>query len=177
MPLFTPPFAFVEKLRLYDSALQVRWSDPRHCWLIERKVSQGPIERPRVELMPGETVSEIEDTQAAKERIEEWNRQEVDERRAAAEGHLIECEVDRDSLDDRVIMMLWREDIWRRGGADAVNKEIDLRLFSATRKTRAQWMDQVRQEARAAFRYMNTVRTVSEKHAHTAPPGGMSIND
>ena len=35
--------------------------------------------------------------------------------------------------------------------------------------------DMVGYEARQAYNYMNRVRTVSEKHAHTAPAGGMSI--
>ncbi len=44
-------------------------------------------------------------------------------------------------------------------------------------KRREQFLDRIETATREAYRYMNRVRTVPESAAHTAPAGGMSIND
>jgi hypothetical protein len=40
----------------------------------------------------------------------------------------------------------------------------------------AKWGEEVEIAAKERWTYLNTVRVVSEKQAHTAPEGGMSIN-
>ena len=47
----------------------------------------------------------------------------------------------------------------------------------ADQRLRDYWNDRREWEAKEAWGYMNHVRVVPEKFAHTAPPGGMSIND
>lgn len=152
MPLFDAPKAFIEDLRRYDPALRCRWSDGRRSFLIERKVSRGRAFPP----------SEFGDP---------------DEYRAASDGYMILMDVERECLDNRVFFTLWQSDIWRQGGADAVNDRIDRVQAEIFRESRVAFNDRNRQEAKAAFRYMNCVRTVPENAAHTAPPGGMSIID
>jgi len=100
----------------------------------------------------------------------------AEEYRAACDGYVLLMEVQADCLDSRVFFTLWEGDIYRRGGADKANDQIDNTLNDRRIARRAAWWDEVRQIAKEGKRYMNTVRTVSEKHAHTAPPGGMSIN-
>lgn len=148
MPLLTAPKSFVEKLQRYDRALRVVWSDARACWLIQRKI--GPA-RPS---LPGAFPDQ-------------------DEYLAARDGYTILFEVDRECLDARVLTSLWDSDIWRQGGADVVNERIDQAYASAQRQGREEFLDFVRQEARARWRYMHRPRTLKESEVHTAPEGGM----
>ena len=146
MPLFTAPKSFVDDLQRYDRALRVVWSDNRACWLIERKVGRS---KPS---LPGAFA-------------------DVDEYLAARDGCMILFEVDRECLDSRVLYSLWDTDIWRQGGADVVNERIDKAYYAAQRKGREEFLDFVRQEARARWRYMHRPRTVPENAVHTAPQG------
>ncbi len=69
-----------------------------------------------------------------------------------------------------------QQDIQRRGGAGAVEADIDRMAEDATRKSRAKHSDDREMAARESWDYANRVRTLPEKYAHTAPEGGMSIN-
>lgn len=148
MPLFDPPKQFVADLQRYDPALRVVWSDQRECWLIERRVGRA---KPS---LPGAFA-------------------DADEYLAARDGYAILFEVDRECLDSRVLYSLWDSDIWRQGGADAVNERIDKAYYAAQRKGREEFLDFVRQEARARWRYMHRPRLLPEDKVHTAPEGGM----
>lgn len=170
MPLFDPPKAFLNDLHRYDPTLRCRWSDARACFLIERKVSRGKQFPPPKFVDPTDP-----DGMMTVEDAEEYNREVYDEWKAASDGYIIEMNVDAECLDNRVFLELWNKDIWRRGGADAVNDQIDQALAQRFRESRAAFNDRNRQEAKAAYRYMNRVRTVPESGAHTAPVGGMSI--
>jgi hypothetical protein len=182
MPLFSVSPRFSERLRAFDSALRCRWSDALGSYLIERKVSRAKPIEPK--LLADDEVIQTLTEEMEKEPSPEW-RAEFDHRlrfmaeeyRAALDGYVVLFEADRECLDNRVFFTLFQGDIWRRDGADKVNDEIDQAQAECRRESRARWMDEVRQRAKAAFRYMNRVRTVPERFAHTAPVGGMSIND
>ena len=49
------------------------------------------------------------------------------------------------------------------------------RIRAKRERSKLAFGDMVGYEARQAYNYMNRVRTVSEKHCHIAPEGGMSI--
>jgi hypothetical protein len=168
MPLFDPPKQFVDDLQRYDHALRVVWSDHRECWLIERKVSRGKVFAPPQKLDPDDATPDL-----PLEQILEHNRTAYDEWRAASDGYMIVLEVDKECLDSRVFFTLWDSDIWAQGGADAVNERIDKAYHAAARKGREEFLDFVRQEARARWRYMHRPRLLPEDKVHTAPEGGM----
>ena len=152
MALLTPPNEFMRRLKLYDDALDCRWSDLRSVWLIERAVPENST------LRGGQGYVDAEDHLSASNR------------------KIILFEVDRNALDERVFYSLWSTDIRRQGGAEAVNDAIDTRYLAAIAKNKAHFRDLVRGHAKERWRYLNTVRTVPEHAAHTAPDGGMSIN-
>ena len=171
MPLFEVPRPFAAELAAYDSALRCRWSDVRQCYLIERKVSRGKLFPPPTPLDP-----DASDSMHTREEAEAYNREIHDEWVAACDGYAIVLNVDRDCLDSRVFFTLYETDIWRQGGADAVNERIDKAYWDAKRKSREDFGDFVAAQARERFRYMNRPRTLPESVAHTAPEGGMTIN-
>ena len=177
-----PTESFLNALRSFDSFLRCRWSTALDCYLIERKVSRGKPLAPLV-VANDETVQVLgeelraEPSPLLRRELDHRIRFMVEEYRAAVEGYVIVLEVPQNCLDERVFFTLWESDIWRRGGAEKVNTEIDERQDAVPRKSRAVWMDEVRGRAKEAFRYMNRVRCVPEKFAHTAPVGGMSVCD
>lgn len=156
MPLFHVPRDFQRALKQYDPALRCRWSNARACYLIERKVSRGPRDPVPHDPETG-TVWDPDSAQA-------W-----------AQGYLIIMEVGWNALDSRVLNALYGSDLWRQGGADVVSAQIDARITAHERRTRAEFLDRVGQATRARLRYRDTVRTLSERDLHTAPPGGLSI--
>jgi hypothetical protein len=151
----TPPIGFVADLKSYDPDLRVRWSDRGDCWLIERKITKARWIDPDAVL------------------VKDWK--DYEEYKAAREGYILLMDVDRDCLDRRVFYTLWDSDIWRQGGYEKVNQQINQETHERQFASRPKFVDEVRYEAKQWFRYGNTVRTLSEKDAHTAPPGGMSI--
>lgn len=151
MPALDAPREFLKRLQDYDSALSCRWSDLRHCWLIERKIPE------RSQLAGGQGHVDMEDHVSA------------------AARKIILFEVDRNALDDRVFFTLWQTDMRRQGGADAINAEIDRKYYAALAKGKERWRYYVRHHARERCRYANTVRTLKESEAHSGPEGGMSI--
>lgn len=177
-----PTESFVNALRSFDSYLRCRWSTALDCYLIERKVSRGKPLAPHV-VAQDETVQELseqlraEPSPSLRRELDHRIRFMAEEYRAACDGYIVVLEVPQNCLDQRVFFTLWESDIWRRGGADVVNAEIDERMDAVPRKSRAVWMDEVRGRAKEAYRYMNRVRCVPEKFAHTAPVGGMSVCD
>ena len=152
MPALDVPRDFLRRLQEYDSALDCRWSDHRSCWLIERTVPEQST------LRGGQGHVDIEDHVSAGAR------------------KIILFEVDREALDKRVFYTLWKTDMRRQGGADAIADEIDRKYFAAIAKNKDEFRYYVRHHARERYRYRNAIRTLPESAAHTAPEGGMSIN-
>lgn len=152
MPAHDPPRDFVRRLKRYDDLLDCRWSDLRSCWLIERKVPD------QSQLLGGVGNVDLEDHVSA------------------ADRKIILFEVDHNCLNDDVFYTLWKTDMRRQGGSDAIADEIDRKYFEALAKTKEEGRYLYRHYARERFRYMNTPRMLPEKFAHTAPEGGMSIN-
>lgn len=72
---------------------------------------------------------------------------------------------------------LWTKSSGARWGCNVLADQIEADAAMTAQRMRDYWNDRREWEAKEAWGYMNTVRTVSEKHAHTAPRGGMSIND
>ncbi len=178
----TAPKRFLDDLHAFDPYLRCRWSTALDCYLIERKVTRGRPIPPKV-LANDETIQALseelraEPSPALRRELDHRIRFMAEEYQAAVDGFIVVLEVQPDCLDSRVFFTLWDTDIWRRGGADKVNAELDERMDAVPRKSRAVWMDEVRGRAKEAFRYMNRVRVLPEKMCHTGPPGGMSICD
>lgn len=99
---------------------------------------------------------------------------DIAEHEAAADGHLILFEVERNSLDERVFYTLWMTDIERQGGAKAVSDAIDARYWKEREKAREDFRYYITHHARQRFRYMNRPHVLPEKFAHTAHD--LSIN-
>ena len=152
MPLYSPPRDFVEKLRHFDSALRIRWSDGQNRWRLERKISHGTVWPPSIWESP--------------------NQQE--DRKAAADGYVAVGVLKQGELTDRVFAHLASQDIWRQGGAKAVADRMDENDILAERMARLRRSDTLEGLARERWRYMNTVRTVPESARHTG--SDMSIN-
>lgn len=172
MPLLEVPKTFLEDLRRYDPALRCRWSDVRQAFLIERKVSRGKGFPPPAMIDTADPECRITTQEA-----EQYNREAWDDWVAANDGYTNVMQVERECLDNRVLFTLWQGDIWRQGGADVVNERIDRVQAEIRRESRADFNDRNREIGKDCWRYVNTVRTVPERFAHTAPVGGMSISD
>ena len=141
-------------LHNFDRDLRLRWSDAQNRWRLERKVSRGVMWPP----------SELETPSA------------MEDRRSASEGYILVSLIEHNALSDRLIPVLRQSDIWSNGGAEAVADAMDRMDTSQKYLMRQMVLDYAEAKARERFRYMNTVRTVPEKQAHSAPAGGMSIN-
>lgn len=153
MPLYVTPPDIARDLRAFDAALRLRWSDGQDCWRLERKVSRGTVWPPSTLETPGA----------------------FEDRKAAREGYILIDLIQPQSLSGRLVPVLAQADIWSCGGAEEVADAMD-RLDIEQRQTMNRMMsDKFETAARERFRYMNRVRCVPEKMAHTAPPGGMSI--
>lgn len=95
-----PNPAFLKKLRAYDPDLRVVWSATKEVWLIERQVRRGK---------PGLY----------------FDSPDPDVVRRAKEGYVHVGNVHPKMLDERVLLNLWRNDMWAHGGAKAVNAALD----------------------------------------------------
>jgi hypothetical protein len=152
MPLYDPPKEFVTRLKDFDAALRIRWSDAEDRWRIERKISRGKWINPST-----------------------FHASRYEDIISARDGYIPVLYCQQNELDERVFLSLWHMDIWRRGGSRRVADQMEARENGQRQSTRAQWLDDVWMAAKACKNYMNTVRTLDERHAHTAPRGGMSI--
>jgi len=70
---------------------------------------------------------------------------------------------------------IWSRAEYGRSGSQVTYDTIEENAAHTAQRIQAKWNDRREWEARESWGYMNTVRTVSEKRAHTAPIGGMSI--
>jgi len=147
---FDPPKWFMEELLSYDNLLRVRWGRAENRWRIERRITHG---RP------------LNPTYFACH----------DDYECAKEGYCLVLLLHPWELDRRVFHTLWACDVQRWGGGDKLADHLDNAYDERLEKSRAKWLDAVEWEANERQRYQNTVRTVDENKAHTAPPGGMSI--
>lgn len=100
MPLYHPPKDFVKRLTNYDPLLRVRYSDHKKAWLVERKVRRS--------------------------RLTYGNSPDPDVRQRTHDGyiHVFSTPV----LDGRVFIALEEGDMWRMGGAAALNRKLDEEL-------------------------------------------------
>lgn len=96
----TPDPAFVKQLKSYDRDLRVVWSPSKECWLIERKVRRARL------WYGGES-------------------HDPDVKRRYLDGYIHVGNVAPRLLDERVILNLWKNDMWAHGGAKAVNAALD----------------------------------------------------
>ena len=152
MPLYTAPRQFVQRLHDFDPLLRVRFSDSENRYRIERRVGLHGY-------APSPAYGSPED------------------RKSAVEGYECVLRCRQNQLDDRVFFTLWHDDIWRLGGPDKYMDQLASEEADREAKRREQFLDRIETVTREAYRYMNTVRVVPESAAHTAPAGGMSIND
>ena len=134
MPLFTPPQGFVERLRAYDHLLRVRWSDYEQRWRIERRITFGRSMDPDL-----------------------FKEQHYEEFCARREGYVPVLYCRKEQLDNRVLFTLWAADIQRQGGAVAVAKRIEEQEDAYRMKSRARWMDDVYNQAKDYYNWMNTL--------------------
>jgi hypothetical protein len=95
---------------------------------------------------------------------------------SAHDGYILVDFLDKEHLNERLFPILRRADIWANGGAAAVADEMDRMDIEEKRLMRKIVLDYAEAKARERWRYMNTVRTVPERQALSAPAGGMSIN-
>jgi hypothetical protein len=146
------PSGFVNRLKSYDKELRCRWADQDGHWRIERR-----IRPPRLDLDPGLFANHA-DYETAKE------------------GYALILKVPQNMLDNRVFECLWAADIQAQGGAKAVADKLDNAYNERLEKAEKAWGEQVEIAALERWRYLNTIRTLSEKHAHAGPKDGMSIN-
>ena len=153
MPLLTPPRLFSERLKAFDPMLRVRWSDGQNRWRLERKVTRGIMWPPSAVGGPGQQ----------------------EDRQSAAEGYTLVATVKQGELTDRVFVALAKADLWRMGGAEKVCEALDRGDQELEMVNRARRGEYIEAAARERFRYMNSIRTVPEKFAATAPKGGMSV--
>jgi len=150
MPLFTAPKHFVQRLQEFDPLLRIRFSDYENRYRIERKVRQ-------------------------KRNVDGLINPE--ERIAAHDGYECVLKVRANQLDARVFYTLWWGDIQRIGGPDAYMAQLDREDAAREEQRQTRFLDLIETATRDRYNYMNRVRVVPEAYAHTAPPGGMSIND
>lgn len=130
---------------------------PTHNWRVERKVQKEII----VTQKPGElTHAEFHEVQ------------DPNDRYSAQEGYLFVFSFLPNQCDWRIFYTIIMLDAQRM---DSAVNEQEQRIAHRNARSQLAFADMAKYETREACRYMNTVRTVSEKHAHTAPPGGMSI--
>ncbi len=148
------------RLKEYDSALRmIRARHDLSFYRVERKV-QGRIE---ISQKP----SEMSWT--------DWREvQDPDDVDSAREGYLLLFPVFANQLDRRIFTTVVASDL-----ADTTPGRVEQgcvdRMKRAQAKAKDAFGDKVGVDARDWYNYINRVRTVSEKHCHTAPPGGMSI--
>ena len=100
--------------------------------------------------------------------------QDPDDVDSAREGYLLLFPVFANQLDRRIFYTVVVTDLVDTT-PEREERTITNRIARAQAKAKDTFGDMVGYEAVQAYNYMNRVRTVSEKHAHTAPPGGMSI--
>ena len=133
MPLHCPPPEFVKRLRAFDPALRMRWSDKKECYLVERKVSRGQQPDPSC--------------------YTDW-----DEYVAARDGFTTCFPVAPHELDDRVIATCMATDLWTtKGGADAEADRLEANEAEKIAVSHDKWLDRVTDEAKDWYRWALTL--------------------
>lgn len=142
MALYQPPKQFVQDLQAYDPLLRIRWSDSEDCWRIERKV------RPAREVDPSPFANH-----------EDWI--------TTKDGCVCVLKCKMNQLDQRVVYTLWKGDIQRQGGAQALADAIERGEQDTLMRSRAETLDRIEVHAKERFDYMNRVRTLPEHLPHS----------
>lgn len=129
MPLHHAPTSFVQRLRAFDSALRIRWSDAKSCYLLERKITRGQ--------------------QADPSCYADW-----DDYLAAQDGYVTCFPVAPTELDDRVFATLMASDLWTtKGGAEATADRMDAADEERKALSHARWLDRMTDEAKDWYRW------------------------
>ena len=107
---------------------------------------------------------------------EQWfEHQDPDDRLSAQESNcLLVFTLWPNQMDNRVFYTVMQLDMQGKLNDYRVADQVE-RIKARQDRSQLAVGDMVGQEAKEWYRYINTVRTVSEKHCHTAPEGGMSI--
>mgnify|MGYP001577194306 FL=1 len=126
----TPPAAIVNKIKSYDPALRVVWSPLKECWLIERRVRRARL------WYGGES-------------------QDPDVKRRYLDGYIHVGNVAPRLLDERVLLNLWKNDMWAHGGAKAVNAAMDDYYETTERRDDVAQRDDCRQVAKEMWSYVD----------------------
>ena len=158
-----------QALREYDAALRLKRSGP-YYGDYDMVYNGGTLHVPtyyyRVERkLPGHVKLIIDPPNEL---------QDLNDAASARERYILIFNVQPNQLDDRIFYTLYFSDLARMNAKEMAN-EITDPMKRNQEKARNAFGFHVEAEAREAVRYMNTIRTVSEKHCHTAPVGGMSI--
>ena len=106
--------------------------------------------------------------------------QDPSDRRAALERYILNFDLWPNQMDSRIFYTLWATDLPSGVKPDHKADAIVNRIKRAREKSRAEFGDMVAGNAREAYRYMNTIRTLPEGY-HPKPGeacfGGMSVCD
>ena len=117
-----PDLGFTKKLRSYDPDLRCVWSLRDDQWLVERRVRRSRVGYG-------------------------FESRDPDVARRARDGYVHVGNVPPGCLDELVILNLWKSDMWRLGGAKAVNAELDAYWESREQKEESDRRDDARQVA------------------------------
>lgn len=134
IPLYTPPKSFCERLKEFDSALRVRWSDHETRWRVERKITRAQWVNPST-----------------------YHESLYEDFVSAREGYVPVLFCEHNQLDDRVFFTLWMGDMWRRGGATRVAEQMEDREAYRAHRKRAGWLEDVYNQAKEHYFTMNSL--------------------
>lgn len=150
------------RIKVYDDQLRVirsrRMYEMTHQFRVERHVQSEIIVSQKPSTLPDE---------------QWWEIQDPDDRLSAQEDNcLLLFTFWPNQMDNRIYYTLSMLDTYHM---DSRVTDQENRIKARKHRGNLAFGDMVGQEAKEWYRYINTVRTVSEKHCHTAPEGGMSI--
>jgi len=168
--------ALNRRLQLHDTALRAIESLPYFDMEYTMRLNAGatlivPYRKIRIERRLPDRVQVIIDPPNP--------LQDPSDRRAALERYVLLFDVWPNQMDGRIFYTLWATDMADSNPNRKAAETVD-RIKRAREKSRAEFGDMVAGNAREAYRYMNTVRTLPEGY-HPKPGeacfGGMSISD
>lgn len=132
---------------------------PEEHWRVERRV-QGPI---------------IVDDKPDDIGWSDWHEhQDPNDRYSAQEKYLLVFVFWPNQMDNRVMYTLMMLDMQHKKHDKRVQEQIE-RIKRKKQKANEAFGDMVGYEAKQWYKYINTVRTLTDRDRHTAPRGGMSI--
>jgi len=128
MPLYHPHDTFVRRLKEYDPMLRVRWSDYARSWQLERKMRHG--------------------------KSSYGNSPNPDVNRRYQDGYVHVFSIPYEWLDGRVFKALDLADLWKMGGAKALNRRMDQEIEAKEERDARNQKDDLRYVANDMFTAM-----------------------